>query len=186
MVPIIIETERLILRAPSDADASAFHSALSDFDVVRMTGSVPWPYTPDDASAFIEASRQNFVSGDAFVFAITQPGGPTIGTVGLTPSGDCLELGFWLSKSHWGRGYASEAARAVIDWSQKRFPGKGLIAGHFSDNPASGRVLEKLGFQYAGEVDMPSRARDGLSASKQYVLNAPFSAALERSRCGHH
>lgn len=187
MLPTVITTRNLILRTPCLADADAFYTALSDFEVTRMTGAVPWPYTRADAEGFIRACLANRETGAAHVFTITRSGEPAFGTVGLTRvEGGVHELGFWLARTHWGQGYATEAARAVIDWARASLSTTGLIAGHFKDNSASGRVLAKLGFGPVGEVDMPSRARAGLAPSRQYVLDAPAHLALKRERCRHH
>jgi len=105
MLPTVIETANLILRTPCLADADAFCEALSDFGVTRMTGTVPWPYRRADADNFIRACLANRETGDAHVFSMTRTGEPAFGTVGLTRLGsDVHELGFWLSRTHWGEG----------------------------------------------------------------------------------
>ncbi len=186
MFPTVITTGNLILRTPCLADADAFFAALSDFEVTRMTGAVPWPYSRSDAENFIRACLANRETGAAHVLTITSSGEPAFGTAGLSHVEDGVhELGFWLARTHWGNGYATEAARAVIDWARASLPVTGFIAGHYTDNPASGRILEKLGFRSVGEVDMPSRARGSLSPSRQYVLDAPADLALKRDHCGH-
>ena len=187
MLPTVISAANLILRTPCLADADAFFDALSDFEVTRMTGAVAWPYSRANAETFIRACLANRETGAAHVFTITSSGETAFGTVGLTRvEGDIHELGFWLARRHWGRGYATQAARAVIDWSRLSLRATGFIAGHFIDNPASGRILAKLGFRSVGVVDMPSQARGGLSPSRQYVLDAPDDLALKRQHCGHH
>jgi [ribosomal protein S5]-alanine N-acetyltransferase len=185
MLPIIIESERLILRTPLPGDAETFVKALSDRDVVRQTGSVPHPYKRADADAFIAGGSTSAASGRGWTFSIVFEQ-QVAGTVSLVRVDDVLELGYWIDRAFWGRGLATEAAGRVLDWARQTLHEDSFIAGHFADNPASARVLIKLGFRHVGDADMPSRARDGLSRSHQYTLNAPAAAALNRSHCGHH
>jgi RimJ/RimL family protein N-acetyltransferase len=62
------------------------------------------------------------------------------------------EIGYWIARAHWGQGYATEAATAMRDWVSQTFGCRAIVAGHFADNDASGRVLVKCGFLYTGEV----------------------------------
>jgi RimJ/RimL family protein N-acetyltransferase len=87
-------------------------------------------------------------------FFVTLPGAEgtrLVGSVGLSRDGDKVELGYWIGRPYWGQGYATEAARALLSLA-KVLGHRRLVAGHFVDNPASGRVLRKLGFCPTGVV----------------------------------
>jgi RimJ/RimL family protein N-acetyltransferase len=145
-------TERLLLRPGWSEDAPALFRAIADERIVRNLASAPWPYTRADAEAFLATERR---PGDAnlLVFRRTGSEPELIGTVGLgrRPDGP-LELGYWIVRRHWNKGYATEAGAALIAAARDGLRLKRLRAGHFLDNPASGRVLEKLGFRFTGTV----------------------------------
>jgi RimJ/RimL family protein N-acetyltransferase len=162
-----ITTERLRLREPGAADAAPLAVLADDFDVSRMTASVPFPYARADADAFIGRMAARDRAREA-VFAIEHAGDGPIGVLGFHPTGDRPpELGYWLGRPYWGRGLATEAVRAALDWADRAWAQRWIVAGHFADNPASGRVLDKAGFLYTGVVkplfckargaDVPSR-----------------------------
>lgn len=144
-------TERLLLRPAWAEDAEALHGAIADEGIVRNLARVPWPYAREHAAEFAARER---AEGEA-VFLIFLVGAPPrlIGGLGLHPAPDGeMELGYWLARDRWGRGYATEAGRAVVDIARATLRLPRLTAGHFIDNPASGRVLRKLGFQPTGRV----------------------------------
>lgn len=145
-------TERLLLRPGWKEDAPALFQAIADQRIVRNLASPPWPYTLADAEAFLSTERRAD-EASFLVFRRTCGAPQLIGTAGLgrTPTGQ-TELGYWIGREHWGLGYATEAARAVVDIARDSLRLKRLIAGHFLDNPASGRVLQKLGFRPVGIV----------------------------------
>ena len=145
-------TERLLLRPGWQEDAEALHGAMADQAIVRNLATAPWPYRLEDARAFL--ARQNGVDEPSFLLFRRTAGAPRlVGGAGLgrTPDGD-VELGYWVARPYWGLGYATEAARAVIDLARDSLRLKRITAGHFLDNPASGRVLEKIGFRSTGRV----------------------------------
>jgi RimJ/RimL family protein N-acetyltransferase len=145
-------TERLLLRPGWAEDAPALFRAIADEGIVRNLASPPWPYTLADAEAFLATDRSE---SDAcfLVFRRTRGAPELIGTAGIgrRPDGE-MELGYWIARPHWGLGYATEAAGAVVAIARDGLRLPGLTAGHFLDNPASGRVLQKLGFRPTGQV----------------------------------
>jgi len=146
-------TERLLLRPGWIEDAPALHRALAEEAIVRNLATAPWPYRIEDAEAFLAADRgpDNPVM---LVFLRTPVEPRLIGTIGVAPvPGGSVELGYWISRPHWNRGYATEAGRAVVAMARESFRIPRLDAGHFLDNPASGRVLEKLGFRPTGQIE---------------------------------
>ena len=166
-----LATTRLSLRRPTERDGEAIISIVGDWDVARRLARVPHPYGPDDARFFLER-----VVPAEWVWAITLRGEDRlIGAVGLTPEEETAELGYWLSPAHWGRGIATEAARAVVDFGFEHVGLARLTSGYFEDNPASGRVLTKLGFVEAGRVMRSCVAVGGEVPSVRMSLK-PFSS----------
>jgi RimJ/RimL family protein N-acetyltransferase len=147
----ILETERLILRPPDAADIAQFVPLLAAFDVAKNLSSVPHPYTEDDGAAFIALAAKGWESGEDMAFVILRKSdGAYIGTAGLHPKRN-WEIGYWLGKPFWGRGYATEAAARAIAYGFAQARTDRLLAKWFHDNPASGHVLAKLGFKPIGE-----------------------------------
>lgn len=143
----VLETERLVLRAPQLEDAKAVAALANDRRIAENTRRIPHPYRESDAEDFI--TGVNIAGGDR-VFLITLDGEP-IGGCGLSLiDGPAPELGYWLGVPYWGQGYATEAVRAVIDHAFLDLDHEALQAGARVTNPASRRVLEKCGFQWTG------------------------------------
>lgn len=164
-------TERLLLRPGWAEDAPALARAIADEQVVRNLATAPWPYALADAEAFLAAPRDPVMP--SFLITERTDGDPRIvGSCGLgrRPSGS-VELGYWIARPHWGKGFATEASRALIDIARTlKLPR--LEASHFVDNPASGRVLEKLGFVPTGlSAARYSCARGGDAIAKLYRLS---------------
>ena len=142
-------TDRLLLRPGWAEDAPALAEAIADQRIVRNLATAPWPYRLRDAEAFLAQPRDPRLP-TLLVFERT--GGPPqlVGSCGLgrRPSG-AVELGYWIARPYWGRGYATEACTALVDIA-RTLGIRQLEGSHFLDNPASGRVLEKLGFEPLG------------------------------------
>ena len=147
-----LETERLLLRAQTADDIPQIVPLLNDFDVARNLARVPHPYTEEDAKGFLARGAEDRARGQAYPFALTRKeDGKLIGGCGLRLQDDgVFEIGYWLGKPYWGQGYASEGARRVAAFAFRELKATVLKAGWFHDNPASGRVLEKLGAVPAG------------------------------------
>ena len=163
-------TERLLLRPGWAEDAPALARAIADEQVVRNLATAPWPFALQDAEAFLAAPRDPALPH--FLIMERTDGAPRIvGACGLgrRPSG-AVEMGYWIARPYWGRGFATEASQALIDIARTlKLPR--LEASHFVDNPASGRVLEKLGFIPTGlSAARYSCARGGEAIAKLYRL----------------
>jgi len=162
-------TERLLLRPVFFEDWQAIHAAMDDFGVVSMLARAPWPYGEVDAREFVLQSPARRTPR----FMITLPGGEgsaVIGCIGMDASDEGIELGYWIARNHWGQGYATEAGRAAVEIARMLGHTR-LLAGHATDNPASGRVLSKLGFEATGEIrNQFSRGRDGVAAVRRMAL----------------
>jgi RimJ/RimL family protein N-acetyltransferase len=155
-----VRTRRLVLRPPASADAPRVTELANDFEVVRMTGSMPYPYALADAESFVSRAEAADPAEEA-MFAIDLPGEGPIGVIGLDPDGSLgVEVGYWLGRPYWGRGYATEALAALLGWARDGWGRRFVTARHFADNPASGAVLIKAGFLYTGRTGQwPCRAR---------------------------
>ena len=144
-------TPRLLLRPGFPEDAPALAAAIADESIVRNLAVVPWPYSLRDAEAFL-ASPRDPILPSLLIFERTGFEPRLIGSCGLgrRPSG-AVEMGYWISRPHWGRGFATEACGALIDIA-RALALPSLEGSHFIDNPASARVLEKLGFEPVGII----------------------------------
>jgi RimJ/RimL family protein N-acetyltransferase len=149
---MFVRTERLLLRPGWSQDAPALFRMIADERIVRNLATAPWPYRPDDAEAWL-ATERKASEPSLLIFRCTNAAPELIGAIGLgrRPTGE-IELGYWIGRHHWGRGYATEAGRAVLAMARHSLRLRQIAAGHFLDNPASGRVLEKLGFQSIGKI----------------------------------
>ncbi|RKQ71029.1 RimJ/RimL family protein N-acetyltransferase [Litorimonas taeanensis] len=153
----IIETENLVLRQLKDKDAMALSKYGSNFDIARMTGSFPHPFPLISAEFKIMHLRSMHERGLAYPYAITENGSDEmIGIMDLCRKSDedTLEIGYWIAEPAWGKGYASEAGQAILAEADASLKPKKVIAGAFTDNPASHRVLEKMGFMPTGKTEM--------------------------------
>ena len=160
-------SERLFLRPAFPEDWGAIHSAIgADDRIVRNLARAPWPYGEADAREFAAMPQDLRLPH----FLVTLPGVGVIGSAGLGENAGEAELGYWIAREYWGQGYATEAARAVLRIA-RTLGHKRLTAGHFADNPASGRVLRKLGFVPTGRITQRhSCARGSLVDSVEYAI----------------
>ena len=171
-------TERLLLRPAWPEDAGALASALADARVARMLARVPHPYTLDHAVARTLEPRA--AHEPRFLIDSLESGTPVlVGGIGIADrDGQGPQFHYWLTPAAWGRGYATEAGRAVIAMARHALPLARLGAWHFADNPASGKVLRKLGFRPTGTMmQRPSAARNDPAPSIEYALD------LDEERC---
>jgi len=145
--PCILETERLTLRKPTLADVKTISHLANDRRIAENTRRLPHPYSADHAVEFVRALAKD---NRETVFLIENNHTP-IGMVGVDwREPQMPELGYWLGVAHWGQGFATEAARAVIDFTFETSDVEQLISGARVANPASRNILEKCGFQWSG------------------------------------
>jgi RimJ/RimL family protein N-acetyltransferase len=145
--PCVLETERLTLRRPTLADVKAIAGLANDRRIAENTRRLPHPYSQEHAIAFVRA-----IAGDnrETVFLIENNFVP-VGMVGVDwRESEAPELGYWLGVDHWGQGFATEAARAAIDFTFEEFDVEHLLSGARVANPSSRNILEKCGFQWSG------------------------------------
>jgi len=150
--PVLL-TPRLRLRAFDVADAPAVQRLAGDFAIADTTLSIPHPYPEGMAEAWLASLATAFAEGQQAVYAITdRASGEVVGAIGLIlrREHDRAELGYWVGRPFWGRGFATEAARAMLEFGFHVLDLSRIYAGHFARNPASGRVLTKIGMRPEG------------------------------------
>lgn len=173
-------SERLFLRPAFPEDCGAILAGIGEEAIVRNLARAPWPYSLDDARNFAALPQDMRLPH----FLVTLPGVGVIGAAGMGEHEGQPELGYWIARAHWGRGYATEAADAVLRIA-RALGHRRVVAGHFTDNPASGKVLRKLGFVPTGRPGQRfSAARGHTVESVEYALDleadmdpAPFARA---------
>jgi len=172
----VLGTERLILRAPRLGDAKAVAMLANDRRIAENTARIPHPYRLADAEDFIAGA--NF--GSETVFLITLRSGTPIGGCGFVQiDRHPPELGYWLGVKHWGKGYATEALRALIDHAFTDLDCESLQAAARVTNPASRRVLEKCGFQWTGAGLLRIRAIASSAPIDRFRLDRRLWASLK-------
>lgn len=147
---MFIRSERLFLRPGWPEDRRELFERIADEGVIRNLARAPWPFREEDAQQFLGGPRDPRQP----MFVVTLPGAcgaELVGSAGLHDGDDGRpEIDYWIARRFWGQGYATEASRALLRVAQAL--GHREITGyHFADNPASGRVLEKLGFRRTGK-----------------------------------
>lgn len=172
---MIIKTERLMLRAPLLSDAPRIALLAGDYDVASMTGTIPHPYDEEMAVDWIKSLE----SGEEGIAFAIERAGALIGCVGYRAmDASYAEIGYWIGKPYWGLGYATEAARALILYVFAQEDFDHLTIGHFKENPASARVIEKLGFEPTGEIMRDCAARGAKVECSTYRLTRGRAYAL--------
>ncbi len=165
-----LSTERLLLRGVVSADAARLAELLGDPAIAPMTNSIPQPYGLDDAERW-QTHCQALDWNREAQFVIEHHHFGLVGALGFRPGAlGRPEIGYWLGRPFWNRGYATEAVRAALDWARRDWRKKLVVGGHFQDNPASGQVLCKAGFLYTGDVELRwSQARQGPVRTRMMV-----------------
>jgi len=180
----VLETARLVLRPPRLDDAKSVVTLASDRRVAENTTRIPHPYTIADAREWIGAA----ISRSAATYLITV-GGEVIGGCGFDMRDGVPELGYWLGVPFWGCGYATEAARGLIDHAFGERGYEVITSGALVSNPASRRVLEKCGFQWTGVGLYRIRAISSSAPVDRFRLEQSIWASLKSwgaAHRGHH
>lgn len=167
-----LETARLQLRPYRDADIPELLPLIGAREIAATTLRIAHPYTEQDARAFFALAQEP----DKIWLAITlRNHGPLIGGIGLRlqPQHQHAELGYWLGVPYWGQGYATEAAREILRYGFEDLRLHRIFASHFKHNPASGRILKKLGMRYEGCQREHLRKWDQFVDSELYGILRP-------------
>jgi len=160
-----IRTERLLLRPMRMTDADRLFALFAQWPVMQWLSSPPWPYSPEDAHAFLQSHQGPDLCRQTFAITLN---GALIGGIdvrmneaGRSQRGAGPNLGYWLGEPYWSRGYMTEAARGFLGHVFAAALGDIVYSGAFTGNPASLRVQQKLGFVEVGETMLHSRPRGG-------------------------
>ncbi len=168
-----LETQRLLLRPFQTADADDVRRLAGDRAVADTTLNIPYPYEDGMAEKWISNHRDWFEFREQAIFAVTLRAENTlIGAIGLRlhPHDDRAELGYWIGKPYWGQGFATEAGRAIVDFGFEQLGLNRIYAHHFSRNPASGRVMQKLGMIHEGRLRQHVRKWDAFEDLELYAI----------------
>jgi 8-oxo-dGTP diphosphatase len=181
-----LETARLHLRPPVEGDVPAILSLAGEWEVARLTAFIPHPYAEADAHRFLAGAALRRRTGREILFAIERRGEPgLIGMIGATlaEDGAGAELGYWLGRAHWGRGYGPEAIRRLARLLIGTLGLDRLTAGVMAENAPSMRALEKAGFARMGEgVGSCCQGRCAGQATVTFALTAESWRAAEAQR----
>lgn len=171
----VLETKRVTLRMPHLGDAKTMVALANDRRIAENTARIPHPYRMADAESFLKGANK----GGEAVFLITLHDKTVVGAVGLKLQEEVPELGYWLGVPYWGKGYATEALHAVIDYAFTDLAHEALQAGARVTNPASRRVLEKCGFQWTGVGLCRIRAINSSAPIDRFRLERGIWSALK-------
>jgi RimJ/RimL family protein N-acetyltransferase len=165
-------TERLILRPHTVWDADDLQKLINDKDIASTTLNIPYPYTLEDAIDFLSKREENYENTGSPQFAITHKDGYLIGGIGirLNKEHENAELGYWVGKSYWRKGYCTEAARAVIKYGFEVMGLNRIYATHMTRNPASGRVMQKIGMKNEGHLRQDKNKWDKFEDMELYAI----------------
>ena len=154
MKPPVLETARLRLRPFVPEDAPVVRRLAGAREIADTTREIPHPYPAGAAEAWIATHALLHEEDRALTLAVEERGGRLVGAIGLRLHGQDgnAELGYWIAVEEWGRGYGTEAARAVVDFGFGVLGLHRIWATHFARNPASGRVMEKIGMSQEGTL----------------------------------
>ncbi|MBB6733882.1 GNAT family N-acetyltransferase [Cohnella zeiphila] len=181
----VMITARLILRALELRDAEAIETLAGDKEVADTTLGIPHPYPAGSAPAFIRARREAAAGGDGYSFAVTlDSDGAFIGIVGLhiNKSHRTAELAYWIGKPYWGAGYGTEAASRVVEFAFEELKLNRVFAAAMTRNPASYRVMEKIGMKHEGVLRQHIRKGEGYEDLRYYgLLQSDFRRPEGRS-----
>ncbi|UTR06677.1 GNAT family N-acetyltransferase [Alkalihalobacillus sp. LMS6] len=148
-----IVTRRLKLRFCRKEDALIIKSLCNNYNLYKSTLTLPFPYTIEDATLWMKSHRENFEQDKRYEFAVTDlETGTLYGAVALTPNKQHAhgELAYWIGEPYWGKGIGTEAAQAMVEFAFQEKQLHKVFARFFKSNPASGRIMEKIGMKQEG------------------------------------
>lgn len=152
-MPETLTGQRVSLRAFQPEDRDAVSRFTSDPRVATMLGAIPCPNPPLAVDGWMLLNDALERRGQKYAFAVTTAEDGLVGSVTLTLKAGDWHLSYWIGMPHIGHGYSVEAGTLVLDWARDALGIARILAGHHEDNPASGRVLEKLGLCYTGVTE---------------------------------
>ncbi len=180
-----LTTGRLVLAPVKTTHARALHPLIDDWEVVRMLAVLPWPVPLESVETF--AASQERGEGDEDALSVLL-GGMPIGVAAVkrpgtgSPPRKMPRLGYWVGRPHWGRGYGTEAVAALVGYAFRRYAADTVGAGVFTDNPASRRLLEKLGFARVGGYPVACVSRGAqVRVDNMHLPRARWAASAGRA-----
>lgn len=177
----VLTTERLRLRPFTLLDAPAIQSLAGAREVAAGTLRIPHPYPDGLAEAWVLSQRGAYERGEELALAVVRlDDGALVGAIGLAFAREDghAELGYWIGVPYWGQGYATEAARALVAYGFLSLELQRIHARHFASNPASGRVLRKIGMTHEGRQRRHVRKWERLEDLELYgMLREEFAQA---------
>lgn len=177
---LVIETPRLILRRPVRADAARLAELANDAGVAENLSTLPHPYGLDDAISYIDNTEVGPARWNLGIHLKTAEASEFIGTVSLMPrDGERFVLGYWVGRPYWSKGLTTEAAQALVDYAFSVLGAEAVAATARVTNGASRRVLEKCGFQYAGQGMGPSLYFRGMVPIDRFRLERSIWMSLK-------
>jgi [ribosomal protein S5]-alanine N-acetyltransferase len=171
--PPTLTTARLVLRPFAMSDAPDVQRLCNVRDIALNTLLIPHPYPNGLAESWISSQPEGFANGEVVTFAITLAGGgELLGATGMRieRASDRAEMGYWLGVPYWGQGYATEAARAFVEYSFDKLGLNRISAEHFTRNIPSGRVLQKIGMRHEGTMRQAHRKWGEYLDSELYAI----------------
>jgi RimJ/RimL family protein N-acetyltransferase len=168
-----ITTERLLLRPFQESDIPTIVRLLSAPAIAATTLNVPYPYDEENAREWLAYQERERKAGASYTFAIVRKeDDQLVGAIDIRPEArhQKAEIGYWIGKSYWGKGYATEAARAIIRFGFGDLGLNRIYALHFIGNPASGRVMQKAGMQFEGVLRDDVKKSDGFHDQAIYAI----------------
>ena len=150
-----LTTTRLVLRPLTLADAADVQRLAGDRAVAETTATIPHPYPDGAAEAWIGTHADRYARGAGVVFGIERlEDGALVGAIGLEINAEMqrAELGYWIGVPYWNQGYCTEAALAVVRFAFDVLGLRRVFAQHYGRNPASGRVMDKVGMRHEGTL----------------------------------
>jgi len=169
----ILGTERLNLRPFTLIDAPAVKELAGDYDIAYNTLAIPHPYEDGMAQEWINTHRPEFEKGKLINFAVTdKKSGRLVGAIGLVvkTEHERAELGYWVGKPYWNSGYCTEAARAVLEYGFDIMKLNLIFAHHLSRNPASGKVMQKVGMKHIATLPQWIKKWEEILDIEMYVI----------------
>lgn len=168
-----MNTARLSLRPLTDDDAQPIALLAGDWDVASMTGRIPYPYSAEAARHWMTG-----LAAGEVVYGIERAG-DLIGICGYTrATNGTAEIGYWIGKDYWGRGFATEAATCLMDHGFREGGVKRFVCSHFAGNIGSQRVIAKLGFAPRGPSVGWCEARHCEMPTLRYERRRPWTLAI--------
>ncbi len=168
-----IKTARLLLRPFELSDADDVQRLAGDRAIADTTLNIPHPYENGMAEEWISTHRPKFEAGELLTLAITSLAtGELIGATGLmiTPCFEHAELGYWIGRPYWKKGYCTEATKVILKYGFTALKLNRIHASHFSRNPASGKVMQKIGMSHEGRAPQHAKKWDKFEDVERYGI----------------